>query len=95
MVCAVWDPQDSSTASSPSLRVLNEETPKNARIFLTIAVDLVISGLQDPVRFCIETKARIYPQNEKFWMYQKNKHYELFFVQIVRVKDADDTEDTG
>lgn len=64
--------------------MLNEETQKNARVFMTIAVDLVLNGLQDPVRFCIETKVRVYPQNEKFWVYQKHKHFEQFFLQISR-----------
>jgi hypothetical protein len=82
LVSALWNPLDSSISSS--LQVLNEETQKNTRVFMTIAVDLVLNGLQDPVRFCIETKARIYSQNEKFWVYQKNKHTEDFYLQIVK-----------
>ncbi|CAF0843427.1 unnamed protein product [Adineta steineri] len=38
---------------------LNEETSKGARVFLTIALDVVISGISEPVRFVIEAKARI------------------------------------
>lgn len=82
LVSALWNPLDLSVSSS--LQVLNEETQKNTRVFMTIAVDLVLNGLQDPVRFCIETKTRIYSQNEKFWVYQKNKHTEDFFLQIVK-----------
>lgn len=78
VVTAKWQPVKTNAA----LQVLNEETQKNARVFMTIAVDLVINGLQDPVRFCIETKARIFGQNEKFWVYQKNKHIEYFFLQL-------------
>ncbi len=52
------------------------------KVFMTVAVDLVINGLQDPVRFCIETKARVYSQNEKFWVYNRQKHFEEFYVQI-------------
>ena len=82
LVSASWNPLDTTTTTS--LQVLNEETHKNTRVFMTVAVDLVINGLQDPVRFCIETKARIYPQNDKFWVYQKNKHHEIFYLQIVK-----------
>ena len=82
LVSASWNPLDTTTSNS--LQVLNEETHKNTRVFMTIAVDLVINGLQDPIRFCIETKARIYPQNDKFWVYQKNKHHEIFYLQIVK-----------
>jgi hypothetical protein len=44
---------------------LNEETPKGARVFLTIALDLVISGIHEPVRFLIEAKARVCVSNSK------------------------------
>lgn len=83
VVTAKWQPSKTNSA----LQVLNEETQKNARVFMTIAVDLVINGLQDPVRFCIETKARIFSQNEKFWVYQKNKHVEYFFLQLNKNKE--------
>ncbi len=36
-----------------------------ARVFFTIALDLVISGIQEPVRFLIEAKARICVSNSK------------------------------
>jgi hypothetical protein len=80
-VSALWKPLETNA----SLQVLNEETQKNARVFMTIAIDLVLNGLQDPVRFCIETKVRIFAQNEKFWVYQKNlRHAEHFYLQIAK-----------
>ena len=36
-----------------------------ARVFLTIALDLVISGIQEPVRFAVEAKARVCVSNSK------------------------------
>lgn len=36
-----------------------------ARVFLTIALDLVISGILEPVRFLVEGKARICLSNSK------------------------------
>jgi hypothetical protein len=39
--------------------------PLGARVFLTIALDLVISGIQEPVRFLIEAKARVCVSNSK------------------------------
>ena len=36
-----------------------------ARVFLTIALDLVISGIHEPVRFLIEAKARVCVSNSK------------------------------
>jgi hypothetical protein len=36
---------------------LNEETTRGARIYFTVALDVVISGINEPVRFLIEGKA--------------------------------------
>lgn len=36
---------------------LNEETTRGARIFFTVALDVVISGINEPMRFLIEGKA--------------------------------------
>ncbi|CAF1287473.1 unnamed protein product [Adineta steineri] len=62
MVRANWDPL---ARGFKELTHLNEETPKGARVFLTIALDLVISGIQEPVRFLIEAKARVCVSNSK------------------------------
>ena len=76
LISAYWNPRE------PSFQILNEETQKNMRVFLTVALDLVIDTIQEPVRFCIETKARIYSQTEKFWVYQRTKFIENFYVQL-------------
>ncbi|XP_041481560.1 rab GTPase-activating protein 1-like isoform X2 [Lytechinus variegatus] len=62
VVCQ-WDP------NLPELEVLNAESPPGLEkgMFMTIAVDLVILGIQEPVRFVIETKVRIFAASEKFW----------------------------
>lgn len=39
--------------------------PIGARVFLTIALDLVISSIHEPVRFLIEAKARVCVLNSK------------------------------
>lgn len=54
----------------------------DTRVFLTVAVDLVICGIQEPVRFGIETKAKIFPHNERFWYFTKKPHQEQFFVKL-------------
>ncbi|CAF1416598.1 unnamed protein product [Rotaria sp. Silwood1] len=62
MVRGNWDP---SARGFKELIHLNEETPKGARVFLTIGLDLVISGIHEPVRFLIEAKARVCVLNSK------------------------------
>ena len=56
------------------------------RVFLTIAVDLVIDGIQEPVRFLIETKAKIFPTTERFWYFSKKPHHEQFVLKLKEVR---------
>ena len=49
---------------------------------MTIAADVVIQQVAEPVRFVVETKARIYPSNERYWYYQRRsliKQYQVRF----------------
>lgn len=71
-----WDPTD------PMYEVLNTETPKDTKVYLTIAVDLVIKGIQEPVRFCLETKAKIFSKNERFWYFSKKVMQERFHLTL-------------
>ncbi|KAJ8680841.1 hypothetical protein QAD02_016628 [Eretmocerus hayati] len=72
-VSGKWDPAD------PALESLNVET-KDEKISMTIAVDLVIRGIREPVRFVIETSVKIFPQNERFWYFNKRSLVQQFFL---------------
>lgn len=48
-------------ATDKSLQAFNVETPKTD---LTVAIDLVLKGIQDPVRFFIETTVQVQSKNE-------------------------------
>ena len=56
--------------------------PTDTRVFLTVAVDLVVYGIQEPVRFSMESKAKIFPQNERFWSLTKRPQQEQFYVNL-------------
>ena len=61
-----WDPREAAFA------VLNQETgPEIQSVYMTVAADLVIAQIAEPVRFVVETKARIYPAGERFWYYSR------------------------
>ena len=51
-VSALWKPNETTT----SLQVLNEETQKNARVFMTIAVDLVLTVYKIPFGSVLKRK---------------------------------------
>ena len=52
---------------------------------MTVAVDLVIAGIQEPVRFLVETKAKVFPSNERFWYFSKKLHVEEFLLELKEV----------
>ncbi|XP_077987188.1 rab GTPase-activating protein 1-like [Glandiceps talaboti] len=81
-----WDPTD------PSFEVLNTETTKGTRVFMTVAADLVIAGIQEPVRFRVETKARIFPVTERFWYFNKKPIHELFYLQLKEIPSEIENE---
>lgn len=79
-ISATWDPTE------PSFELLNNETPKDTKQYMTVAVDLVIRGIQEPVRFQIETPVRVYGQNERnFWYFQKKTLIQQFYLNLKEV----------
>jgi len=57
----------------------------DSRVFMTIAVDMVIEGIQEPVRFIIETRAKIFPSNERFWYFSTKPLVEQFILKLKEV----------
>ncbi|GIY42432.1 rab GTPase-activating protein 1 [Caerostris extrusa] len=76
VITGLWDPNE------PAFEILNAETLKDTRVFMTVAADLVICGIQEPVRFVIETKAKIFPPTERFWYFSKKILYEQFYLRV-------------
>lgn len=74
-----WDPAD------PALETLNVETPREGKIFITVAVDLVIRDIREPVRFVIETSVKVFPQNERFWYFNKKNLVQQFYLNSKEV----------
>lgn len=79
-ICGQWDPAD------PALETLNIDTPREGKIFMTVAVDLVIRGIREPVRFVIETPVKVFPQNERFWYFNKRNLVQQFYLNSKEVK---------
>nr|XP_018900876.1 PREDICTED: rab GTPase-activating protein 1-like isoform X1 [Bemisia tabaci] len=78
-----WDP------TNPVFESLNVESQKN---YLTIAVDLVMDCISEPVRFSLVTPVKIFPQNEKFWSFIWRPVIQQFYLHLQQVPNTENLE---
>ncbi|GFX47453.1 rab GTPase-activating protein 1-like [Trichonephila clavipes] len=84
-ISANWNPAD------PIFEVLNTPTTRDNQVYLSVAVDLVFLGIDEPTRFVIETKAKIFNTNERFWYFSKKAFHDQFYLRLKEVEnDAGD-----
>lgn len=75
-----WNPKDKA------FLLLNSETPREEKIPLTVAVDLVVRGITEPVRLLVETHVKVFPKNERFWYFsRKTSLVQPFFLHLKEV----------
>lgn len=81
-VCALWN------AGESALAAFNVASGDGAPAYMSLALDLVIRGVPDPLRLVVETPVKVFPPTERFWYYSKKPLVQEFYINLKESVDS-------
>ncbi|KAL4091109.1 hypothetical protein QTP88_025849 [Uroleucon formosanum] len=79
LITGHWDPSDKV------FEPLNSETQCS---YITVAVDLVMRKIKEPVRLSIETPIKVYAANERFWAFGRRQVTHQFYLNLQQINSG-------
>lgn len=83
VITGQWDPKE------PAFEALNSDTEGKVPVYLTVAVDLVVRGITEPVRLLVETQVKVFQENERFWYFSRRPLIQPFSLNLKEIPSLD------
>ncbi|CAI2355522.1 unnamed protein product [Caenorhabditis sp. 36 PRJEB53466] len=87
LIEANWDPR------VHMFEVLNTETPRDTRVFMTVAVDVIVNEINEPIRFSMEAMSRVFHEHERFYKTPQTIVSEEFILVLEKNSETYDCVD--
>ncbi|KAF1745786.1 hypothetical protein GCK72_022233 [Caenorhabditis remanei] len=87
LIEANWDPR------VHMFEVLNTETPRDTRVFMTVAIDVIVTEISEPIRFSMEAMSRVFHEHERFYKTPQTVVSEEFTLVLEKNFDQADPND--
>ncbi|KAJ3604951.1 hypothetical protein NHX12_027002 [Muraenolepis orangiensis] len=90
IITGSWNP------NTPHFQTVNEETSKDKLMYVTTAVDLVITEVEEPVRFLLENRVRVCsPTDRLYWPFSKRSYTQTFYLKLRQMEHRDHKSPTS
>ncbi|CAI5456391.1 unnamed protein product [Caenorhabditis angaria] len=83
---ANWDPRVNM------FEVLNTETPRETRVFMTVAIDVIVAEVSEPIRFSMESMSRVFHEHERFYKTPRSIVSEGFTLVLEKGNEGGDNQ---
>ncbi|XP_065316521.1 rab GTPase-activating protein 1-like isoform X1 [Gordionus sp. m RMFG-2023] len=89
-ISVLWDPKEYKAQDF----IQYNSNKDQANLTFILGLDLIFSGIQEPIRLLLNVRGKLYPDSEKFWYYlTKQRHLrETYYVELKRDEEKLNSE---